>query len=132
MDQLQPIVDIRRRPLRLEKYGSSQAALRWVDDTTGEVLDRVFGILGGKRINEGTPARSRRTFQPQIISLVNIRNYIDANESEKETLGALILAKYIYGSASEVPLPVAFEKIRKNKGKLNRFRKPTIHYSFIE
>jgi len=116
MEQLQPIVDVRKRPLKLEKYGASQDALRWVDATTGEVLGRVFGILNGKRINVGTPARARRTFNPQIILLVNIREYIDVEDSEKEALGALILARYIYGSAEKMGLPEAFDKIKKTKG----------------
>ena len=118
MDQLQPIVDIRTRHLKLEKQGdrASQAALRWVDADTGEVLGRVYGILSGKRVNEGTPARAKRTFQPQLMNLVNIRDYIDADEPEKETLGALILARYIYGSAGEMSLYQAFEKVRKTKG----------------
>jgi len=116
MDQIQPIVDIRRRPLKLEKYGESQAALRWVDATTGEVLGRVYGILRGKRVNKGTPARARRTFLPQIMSLVNIRNYIEANGDEKKVLGTLILARYIHSSDSEMDLREAFEKTRKTKG----------------
>jgi len=116
MSQLQPIVDMRERPLKLEKYGSSQAALRWIDATTGEVLGRVFGILGGRRVNIGTPARARRTFLPQLMSLVNIRDYIEAEGANKEALGALILAKYIYGSGSGMALREAFEKVKKTKG----------------
>lgn len=116
MDQLQPIVDIRKRPLKLEKIGSSQAALRWVDATTGDVLGRVFGILNGKRINEGTPARARRTFLPQMISLVNVRDYIDVEGDEKEALGSLILVRYIFGNTEGLNLSDSFEKIRKTKG----------------
>lgn len=116
MDQLQPIKDIRVRPLNLEKMGESQAGLRWVDAKTGEILGRVYAIINKKRISEGTPARARRTFLPQIISLVNIRDYIDVKDNEKETLGSLILARYIYGSAGGMDLHQAFEKLKKTKG----------------
>jgi len=118
MDQLQPPIDPRRRPLKLEKisYGGSQASFRWVDADTGEIVDRVYGILNKKRINVGTPVRARSTFIPQTMNLVNIRDYIDAQESEGELLGSIILARYIYGSEVKGTLHDTFERLKKTPG----------------
>lgn len=95
VDRLHPTQDARKRNIILEKIGKSQAGFHWIDADTGEDLGQIYHIMNGKRISVAMPVRAKRTYLPQILTLVNIRDFLDFEGKEKEILMASIISKYL-------------------------------------
>ncbi|MBS3053979.1 MAG: DUF1998 domain-containing protein [Candidatus Aenigmarchaeota archaeon] len=95
VDRLHPTQDARKKNIKLEKIGKSQAGLHWIDMDTDEDLGQIWHFMNGKRISVATPVRAKITYLPQIITLVNIRDYLDFEQREKEILMIAIISKYL-------------------------------------
>ncbi len=100
VDRLHPTQDAKKRNIILEKFGKSQAGFHWIDADTKEDLGQVYHIMNKKRISVATPVRAKITYLPQILTLVNIRDFLDFEGKEKEILMASIISKYL-GHLSE-------------------------------
>lgn len=98
--------------VKLEQRGSSTADLRWVSRDDESQTWRVRGWVEGDRVASVTPVGARRTYLPQIMTVVNIRNFVDAEEENKDLLGSLVLHRYLNDRDIEKGIPTLFERLK--------------------
>lgn len=99
--------------VNLEQRGESQSDMMWVDRNDRSQTWDVRGWVEGDAVYGATPVRARRTYLPQLMTVVNIRNFVEADEENKELLGKLVLHRYLnFDQDLERDIPALFERLK--------------------
>jgi hypothetical protein len=110
IDQLQPVKDPRKVQHKMV-LGASQTDYRWVNARTGEIMDRIYGFLDGKRANRAHPIRASEVFMPKFFTVVNQREIEDLTNEFNEGLFYLSAA-WALGLHGEIALSIE-DKIKE-------------------